>query len=301
MLSPTEAYEAALDGGVAVQRPPGLRLVRLTGPQRVWFLQNTITADVEGVPDGRWVESCFLDPKGRVVAHFRAGFGGDEVWIDADPASGAQLAEWFLRYRFRTKVEVEALERPCVAILGGVAAEIAADGSVAVLADGAVAFGRVLAGVPVADVHGANPDPATPRGPAELYDVLRVEAGVGEFGIDFGPTDLPQEAGLTRTLSVDKGCYVGQETIARIHFRGHVNRVLRTLAFSDVMSDAAGRKLFWDGRPVGSVTSAVTSPRAGAIGLGMVRVEPPEGASLKVEGGAQVTVGPIPEGTKVKP
>jgi len=295
MLPLNEAYAAARDGGVWVAREPALRLIRLTGPQRVWFLQNTVTADVEGIEDGRFVESCFLDPKGRVIAFFRVGFLGDDIWIDANPASAAELAEWFVKYRFRTKVDIEPTTRPSLAVFGG--PEIVAAGAVASVGD-AIAFGASLAGVGVASLHGGD-EPALPQGPSELYDVLRVEAGAPEFGVDFGPSDLPQEAGLTRVLSVDKGCYVGQETIARIHFRGHVNRVLRTLRFSGDLPEP-GRKLFWNEGGVGKVTSAVASPLAGAIGLGMVRVEPPAGTTLTVEGGGEATVGEIPEGTKVK-
>jgi tRNA-modifying protein YgfZ len=300
MLEITEAYQAALGDGVWIERPPGPRLIRLTGPQRAWFLQNTITADVEDVESGRWIESCFLDPKGRVVAHFRVGVLDDEIWIDADPASGAELGEWFMKYRFRTKVEIEPVDAPCITIFGPPARAIVEDGSVTRV-DGATAFGRTPAGVAVADVHGVYDASVLPHGPAELYDMLRVEAGIGEFGTDFGPSDLPQEAGLTRVLSVDKGCYVGQETIARIHFRGHINKVLRTLSFSDVgESNLAGRGLTWNEANVGRVTSAVASPRRGIVGLGIVRVEPPEGSRLQVQDGGEATVGPIPEGTKVK-
>jgi folate-binding protein YgfZ len=271
-------------------------LIRLTGPQRVWFLQNTITADVDHVAPGDWIDSCFLDPKGRVIAYFRVGVLDDEIWIDADTASAEHLTEWFVKYRFRTKVDIERVSRPSAEILGTVSP--VRTGGVAKVGD-AIAFGDELAGDPITDVHGELATAAAPEGPSGLYDVLRIEAGRGEFGVDFGPSDLPQEAGLTRVLSLDKGCYVGQETIARIHFRGHINRVLRTLAFGDSIADP-GRKLFWDGRPAGVVTSSVVSPRAGAVGIGMVRVEPPSGATLTVEDGGEAIVGPIPEGTKVK-
>jgi folate-binding protein YgfZ len=154
--------------------------------------------------------------------------------------------------------------------------------------------------VTAANVHSAR-RPEVPEAPAELYDVFRVEAGVGRFGVDFGERDLPQEAGLTRVVSVEKGCYVGQETVARIHFRGHINKVLRPLTFDGVDSDGlVGRELRAGDVVVGRVTSAVRSPRNGVVGLGMVRVEPAEGAPLEVEGGGVATLGPLPEGTKVK-
>src|SRR5438309_2510848 len=166
MLPLNEAYEAARDGGVWVAREPGLRLIRLTGPQRVWFLQNTITADVEGVEDGRWIESCFLDPKGRVIAHFRVGFLGEEIWIDANPASAEHLAEWFVNYRFRTKVDIEPVSKSFIAIFGS--PDVVSAGSVSRIGD-AVAFGAELAGVTVVHTHG-DAERSLPEGPSELYD-----------------------------------------------------------------------------------------------------------------------------------
>ncbi len=298
MLSIDDAYQQALQGGVRVERPPALRLVRLTGPQRVWFVQNTVTADVDNVADGRWVESCFLDPKGRVQAHFSVGFLGEEVWLDVEP-DAELLARWFATYRFRTKVEIETHSRPCFTILGPPARSWAEAGEVRRMQD-SLAFGYSFGDVPAADVHSDQP-PDVAEGPADLYDVFRIEAGVGLFGVDFGERDLPQEAGLTRTVSVEKGCYVGQETVARIHFRGHVNKVLRPLTFEGGEPEAlTGRDLLIEGKSIGRVTSAVRSPRRGLVGLAMVRVEPPDGAPVEVEGGGAAVLGPLPEGTKVK-
>jgi tRNA-modifying protein YgfZ len=291
VLSLEEGYEAALAGGVWVARPPALRLIRLTGPQRIWFLQNTITADVEDLGDGDWIRSCFLDPKGRVLATFRTGVLGDEVWLDVEPPGADGLVEWFVKYRFRTKVEIE--ERPAAmrSVLG--------TGSDAGTIEPGPAFLDALGTVAVTDVHGVADIGELPEAPPELYDIFRMEAGIGAFGVDYDTKNLPQEAGLTRYVSVEKGCYVGQETIARIHFRGHINKVVRPLAF-EAEPPAPGTDLLYEGKPAGKVTSSAQSPRTGPIGLGMVRVEVPAGAQLDVEGGT-ATLGPIPEGTKVKP
>lgn len=298
MLSVDEGLQRAVEKGVVVRRPAALRLVRLTGPQRVWFLQNTITADVDNVPDGRWVESCFLDPKGRVQSHFKVGFLGEEIWIDAEPDAGL-LATWFETYRFRTKVEFATHERSCTTVLGPAATTLAASGAITRSGE-AVCFGYDLGDVAAVDVHGEGP-PGLDEADPELYEVLRVEAGRGVFGVDFGERDLPQEAGLTRVVSVQKGCYVGQETVARIHFRGHVNRVSRTLRIEGAEPGSlVGRNVLVDGTPVGRVTSAVRSPRSGVVGIAMVRVEPPAGTRADLDGGGTAILGPLPEGTKVK-
>lgn len=303
MLPIDEAYERARSEAVKIERADALRLIRLTGPQRVWFLQNTITADVENVPDGSWVESCFLDPKGRIQAHFRAGFLGEEIWLDVEPDGGPELGEWFERYRFRTKVEIEPAPKRCVTVLGAGAEAFSRQGKLNALGPKhGWGFGYQLGNVGAADLHLDEPDSlnalaAMPVGDPGLYDVLRIEAGIGRFGVDYDTRTLPQEAGLTRVVSVEKGCYVGQETVARIHFRGHINKVLRPLLFH---GEPKGRDLSWEGQPVGVVTSSARSPRKGHVGIGMVRVEPPEGAVLEVEGGGTAELGPVPEGTKVK-
>jgi aminomethyltransferase len=114
-----------------------------------------------------------------------------------------------------------------------------------------------------------------------VFETLRVEAGTPAFGADMNPDTLLPEAGI-ENIAIDptKGCYTGQEVIVRIRDRGHVNRHLRGLVFGDGATPAAGTELFQAGqdRPMGTVTSAVNSPRfGGVIGLGYVRrhVEPP--------------------------
>lgn len=279
---------------VYIERPRGL--IRLTGPQRVWFLQNTVTADVESTEPGRWVESCFLEPKGHVLAHFRVGIAQEEVWLDVDPPATAELVDWFVRYRFRTKVEVEDMSTNCYTVLGPHARTIAASGEFS-RDEYQVTFGGDLGPLAVTDIHaGRLPEALTDleRGTPELYERLRIEAGVGAFGVDYGPKTLPQEAGLTNTVSIEKGCYVGQEVVARIHFRGHINKVLRRLELEGVQ-EPVGKSLHLDGNTIGTITSA-----ADGKAIAMVRVEPDEGTELEVEGGGTARLGPLPPGTKTK-
>ena len=289
-------YEVARADGVAIDRT-GRGLLRLTGPQAVWFLQQTITADVDDLPVGTWRESAFLTPKGKVVSHFRVGrTGDDELWLDIDPPAN-DLADWLVKYRFRTKVEIEDRSTEVTTVLGPRADDLAGAGVVVATAD-TVVFGDVLGDVAVADVHGKLHHELEPA-PVEVLEIVRIEAGVPRFGVDYTTEHLPQEGGLTRVVPIDKGCYVGQETVARIHFRGHVNKVTRALHL-DGVDDGVGRGLSLDGQRVGVITSAAQSPRSGDVAIGMVRVEPSEGAELDVDGGGRAVLGPVPEGTKVK-
>lgn len=290
-----EMYERARGGGVVVDRT-GRGLLRLSGPQAIWFLQQTVTADVDDLETGRWRESCFLTPKGKIVAHFRVGRLDDEVFLDVDPPAD-ELADWFVKYRFRTKVDVEDRSTAVSTLTGRRATDLVEDGEVA-RRDGAVVFGGRLGDLRIADAHGVQPsDPASP----EVLEIFRIEAGIGRFGVDYTSDNLPQEAGLTPIVPIDKGCYVGQETVARIHFRGHVNRVLRPLELNGVdLLQAPGRHLDLNGARIGVITSAARSPRRGGVGIGMVRVEPAAGVEADVEGEGTAVLGPVPEGTKVK-
>jgi folate-binding protein YgfZ len=128
--------------------------------------------------------------------------------------------------------------------------------------------------------------------PPEDLDRLRIEAGRPLFGRDFGPENFPQETGLDAAVSYEKGCYLGQEVVARIHYRGGVNRQLRGLRLNEVI--AVGGKVLHDGREAGVLTSATDSPRYGAIGLAILhkRVEP--GESVEIEGGGTGVVCELP-------
>lgn len=128
------------------------------------------------------------------------------------------------------------------------------------------------------------------HGSPALWQTLRIEAGRPEWGVDMNESTLPQEANFDElgAISYTKGCYVGQETVARIHFRGHVNRFLRKVKFLCGAPPPLGAQLVDDdGQPVGELRSTAISPRQGGIGIAMVRREIAVGTSLeaKWEGG----------------
>jgi folate-binding protein YgfZ len=148
---------------------------------------------------------------------------------------------------------------------------------------------------------------ATPAG-LSAWEIARVEAGRPEWGIDVDDNTIPQEANFDElsAISYTKGCYTGQEVVARVHFRGHVNRTLRGLRASGTTPPHKGASLFdATGKAVGDVRSAVSSPRLGGIAIGMVRREVENGAQLVARwsadaagdtpaGEMQVDVGPLP-------
>jgi folate-binding protein YgfZ len=140
---------------------------------------------------------------------------------------------------------------------------------------------------------------ATPGG-LETWEIARIEAGRPEWGVDIDESTLPQEANLEElhAISYTKGCYTGQETVARVHFRGHVNRHLRGLRSASPQPPLTHAGLFDEtGKHVGDVRSTAVSPRLGAIALGMVRREIEIGAVLNArwEGGeTRVDVAHLP-------
>jgi folate-binding protein YgfZ len=128
------------------------------------------------------------------------------------------------------------------------------------------------------------------NGTPALWQTLRIEAGRPEWGVDMNEATLPQEANFDElgAISYTKGCYVGQETVARIHFRGHVNRFLRKVKFLCGAPPPLGAQLFDDdAQPVGELRSTAISPRQGGIGIAMIRREIAVGSRLeaKWEGG----------------
>jgi folate-binding protein YgfZ len=289
----------------------------------------------EGVWRGRAEGSALLTAKGRMIAVLRVMRGGpspeDGFLLDLPPACRDAASEHLRKYvpprlasasdessrsRMLTVLGPRAGER-LVELLGldeqvellstmgdGDLLRVIRDGAVLVVVrTGEVAtpafdlFGD-------ADVIGRARGKLAGSGCEELsratWEVLRVEAGFPEFGVDMDDTTIPVEAGIhTWAVDYQKGCFTGQEVLIRIRDRGHVNRSLRGLRFGNVVPES-GAQLFRpnDERPVGHVTSAVRSPRFGeVIGLGYVRreVTPPSELRLTTPDGPVVRVESLQE------
>jgi tRNA-modifying protein YgfZ len=229
--------------------------VRVAGPDAEDFLQRMVSNDVSG----DWCEALLLTPKARVVAPLVVVRRSPEDFLLlTEPGLGEVVRGTLGRARFAAKVEIEAEEHTSHVVLGE--------------ADGGIPNRDY--GEPAVELLDA--DRRVTLDAAEL-ERLRIESGSPAWGKEIDDRVLPAEAGLERrSISFTKGCYPGQEPVARQHHRGKVNRRLRVL---EIEAAEPGDEILLEGRVVGRVTSAVPG-RA----LGYVRVEVPDDSELSVRG-----------------
>jgi folate-binding protein YgfZ len=270
---------ARLRRGEPVAVRGGAALIWLEGPDAGSFLQGLLSNDVAALADGAACPALLLDAKGHVRADMRVrNDGGGAFTVMVAPALAGEVADALQRYHFSEDLEIlgpEAVE--LLTIGGGIAVP---EGLAQIALPGAVPGTRDIV---VDDAAAALAALGVEEVPAEALELARIAAGVPRIGVDTGPTTLVQEAGLEDTaVSFAKGCYLGQETVARIAFRGRVNRTLRGIALG--APAAAGAALTHDGREVGRLTSVAVAPDLGPIGLAIVRAEVPPGGEVAVEG-----------------
>src|SRR5262245_48301255 len=241
--------------------------VRVAGPDAADFLQRMVSNDVLALAPGESCEALLLTPKARVIAPLRVlRRGDDDFLLLTEPELGETLRGRLVRARFAARAEVEPEAHESVLVLAGERPPGALPAE-----DYGVAAHELLDEPP--------PAGARPIGPDEL-ERLRIAAGVPRFGREIDDRVLPAEAGLVeRTVSFTKGCYPGQEPIARLHYRGRANRRLSVLELDADHAPTAEAELSLDGKAVGRVTSSVPG-----LALGYVRREVEDGATLEVEG-----------------
>lgn len=262
------------------RRPRGF--VRVAGAQACEFLQRMVSNDVEALTVGGACDALLLTPKGRVIATLRVlRRGDDDYLLLTEPELAVEVRSQLLRARFATRAEVELEEHESWLRLGE-DAEPAPEHLSVPTGD---------YGVPGFEVLDAEaPSGAAALAPDEL-ERLRIEAGTPRFGREVDDRVLPAEAGLVeRAVSFTKGCYPGQEPVARLHYRGHANRSLRVLRIDRAALPGPDAEIVHAGRAVGRVTSAVVAG-AVVVALGYVRTEVGDDAELSV-GGARATIAP---------
>jgi folate-binding protein YgfZ len=266
------------------------------------YLQGQLTNDIEALAPGEGCYAALLDRKGHIQADVRVlRLTGDEIWIDAEPETGERVLRHLRMYSVGRDVEIsDAGERfALLSFIGPLAREEARDGgtpwplhSVRPAAGSAGSWVVATAEgfdliCPAAEAgERRNGVPEVGEAAAEI---LRIERGVPRFGREMTGDTLPAEAGIVEAaVSFTKGCYIGQETVARLHYKGRPNRHLRGLRFSAPVE--AGAALHLGDRQVGTVGSSCVSPAFGPIGLAIVRREAGPGEVLTVEGGATAEV-----------
>jgi folate-binding protein YgfZ len=235
---------ASITSQRVVRRPRAFVCVK--GPDARDFLQRMLSNDVDALVPGESCEALLLTAKARVIAPLRVlRRADDDYLLSTEPELGDRVRLELVRARFAAKAEIEPEKHDAWFVL-----------------DGAEVLDERPAGDEVSD---------------EEHERWRIAAGMPRWGAEIDDRVLPAEAGLDEThISFTKGCYPGQEPIARQHYRGKVNRRLRVL---DVESARPGDEIRDGDKVVGRVTSTVPG-----LALGYVRTEVPSDATLEIEG-----------------
>lgn len=286
----------------------------VSGPEAAEYLQGQLTNDTEAIEPGEGLYAALLDRKGHMQADMRVLRPGEgpELWLDTEPEGFEAARRHLGMYKIGRDVDVvdATAERAILSLVGPRAVEIAGSaplpentceevtiGGAECLAVGAPAGIDVF--VPAAErdrVHAALLAAGAVEVSPEAAEILRIEAGRPRFGAEMGTETMPAEAGIVEdAVSFTKGCYIGQETVARLHYKGKPNRHLRGLRLSGPARPGAPLRL--GEKEVGTLGSAAVSPALGPIGLAILRREAEPGSTLAVgEDGVTAEVVAVPFG-----
>jgi len=268
-------------------------------PDAAEYLQGQLTNDIEAIEREQGCYAALLDRKGHLQSDMRVlRLENDEIWIDLEPGPAPGILKHLRTYSIGRDVEVEDASESwaITSLIGPRAGELAGfeglgpehaqrsrdwDGTevLAVATDGGLDL------LTSADRAASLMELLRAAGGAEVSEqaaeIVRVESGRPRFGLDMGSESMPAEAGITdRAVDFEKGCYIGQEPVARLHYRGKPNRTLRGLRVSSPAEH--GDPLMLGDREVGKVGTACISPALGPIALAIVRREADEGDRLAV-------------------
>jgi len=311
---PAGEYEAARSAVGLMQRA-GRALFRIAGGDRATFLQGLLTNDVVALQPGQGCQALFLDIKGHVRGALDLWATDDAIIAGCEPDFIDGVLPDLTKYVLAADVQASDLrgEETVLALVGPGADAALARAGVVTPTDARGLCAATLGGVAVRvarteDLGAAGVEVHTPVAAVNevwcaleqatgesvpVYigwnaaEALRLEAGVVRSGHEVSGEEFPQELRLDAAINYEKGCYLGQETVARIHYRGQVNRLLSGLRADSPLP--VGAELISSGREVGRITSTAQSPRLGSIALAMVRREESEGGAaveVHVDGSA---------------
>jgi tRNA-modifying protein YgfZ len=292
------------------------------GTEAAEYLQGQLTNDVEALAPGEGQYAALLNRKGHMQADMRVlRTSPEEIWIDTEAEALEAARQHLEMYKIGREVAIADVtaERAILALIGPRSVEIAGTaalpehgnettevGGVECLAVGTAAGIDLFVGSPdsqsgdIVEQARRLREALLAAGAAEVRpeaaEVMRIEAGTPRFGAEMSAETMPAEAGIVeRAVSFTKGCYIGQEPVARLHYKGRPNRQLRGLELSAPAEPGARLRL--GEKQVGRLASACVSPARGPIALAIVRREAEPGAELTVgEDGVTARVTDLPFG-----
>jgi tRNA-modifying protein YgfZ len=303
-------YRVMREGAGLLDRSERGKL-KLKGGEAAEYLQGQLTNDIEGLAAGEGCYAALLDRKGHIQADMRVlRLHDDEIWLDLEPAATEPALKHLRTYSIGRELSIEDAGADwAIASLIGPAAQTVA-GFEGLSAEHAQRF-RDCEGIEVlgvatdvgvdlitrtdqaeslrARLAGAGAEAVS----ADAAEILRVESGRPRFGLELGPEVMPAEAGIVeRAVDFEKGCYIGQEPVARLHYRGKPNRVLRGLRLEAPAEP--GTPLRLGERELGTLGSACVSPAHGPIALAVLRKEAEVGERVEVGSGGSAEVAELP-------
>jgi tRNA-modifying protein YgfZ len=276
--------------------------LRLSGPDAAEYLQGQLTNDIEALGTEQGCYAALLDRKGHLTSDMRVlRLESGEIWLDLEPVAAEAVGKHLRTYSIGREVQVEDVTASWTifSLIGprsgelsgfeglgpehaqrsrrwdgtdvlGVATDLGVD--LIADADDATALESVLADAGAVQVSD------------EAAEIVRVESGRPRFGLEMSSEHMPAEAGIVeRAVNFEKGCYIGQEPVARLHYRGKPNRTLRGLRLSAPAAHAD--PIFLGEKEVGAIGTPCLSPAHGPIALAVIRREAAEGDRLTVADG----------------
>lgn len=318
MTTDFEDYRALREGcGLTVRSEAGR--LELIGADRHRFLNAYVTCDVKALAPGQGIYGFFTNPQGRILSDVVVLAHEDRLWLEVAPGEAQALVDHLKKYILADRVQVRTLDdmvpvtlagpragealgnlelpaeswQHCRTMVHGTEVELVREGRI-----GTEAY-TLWVSASIADplVETLLTQPGVREVGEEALEILRVEAGIPRFGRDFGPENFPQETGAEEAVSYTKGCYLGQEVVARIHYRGGVQKILRGVVLeAGAVSAGAGTPLLFEGREAGVATTVVESPALGhPIGLAILhRRAAQPGTVLEAGNGARAEVRELP-------
>jgi hypothetical protein len=250
-------------------------VVAITGPDRLTWLHSLTTQFLEGLLPGVHTDVLLLSPQGRIEHGFSGVDDGETFWAHTEPGAGAALVEFLDRMRFMMRVEVATVTAEWAVI--GVNSATDGDGSPRQLS------WRLVPRSSLADLPAELGDPVG----LWAWEALRIEAGDVRVGLDTDDRSIPNEAGLLGvSVHLDKGCYRGQETVARVHTLGRPPRRLVRLHLDGSVSHLPphGSEVTLDGKVVGVVGTSARHHELGPIALATIKRNVDPDATLLADG-----------------